>query len=283
MTTLDFAKEAKRIASENNIQFLLPVIEKELLHYEILRVLDENNFLNDLVFQGGTCLRLSYGAPRYSEDLDFAGGVDFNSSDLADLKNCLQNELPEKYAVGVRVVEPRKEDSLVKKWNIRIDTSPMRPDLPSQKISLEIASVPAYTNEPRALIVNYSGISPSFADIILSTESLEEILADKLEAFVCSNHIRHRDIWDMFWIIRRPSVDVQLARELRKKKEIDYGEQDQFANGIVRATQQLSDIVNGSGFEAQMRRFLPTDLYERTVARAEWRIAAVSSIQDLYR
>ena len=54
---------------------LRPVVEKELLHYEILRALDEAAVLDKLVFQGGTNLRLCHGAPRYSEDLDFAGAT----------------------------------------------------------------------------------------------------------------------------------------------------------------------------------------------------------------
>jgi predicted nucleotidyltransferase component of viral defense system len=54
-----------------------PVIEKELLHYDILFSLDKEGLLDILTFQGGTSLRLCYGAPRFSEDLDFAGGRDF--------------------------------------------------------------------------------------------------------------------------------------------------------------------------------------------------------------
>jgi predicted nucleotidyltransferase component of viral defense system len=54
-----------------------PVIEKELLHYDILFSLDKEGLLDILTFQGGTSLRLCYGAPRFSEHLDFAGGRDF--------------------------------------------------------------------------------------------------------------------------------------------------------------------------------------------------------------
>ena len=47
------------------------VIEKELLHYDLLFALDKYDLLDKLTFQGGTSLRLCYGAPRLSEDLDF--------------------------------------------------------------------------------------------------------------------------------------------------------------------------------------------------------------------
>ena len=55
-----------------------PVIAKELLHYDILFALESENFLDSITFQGGTSLRLCYASPRYSEDLDFAGGWNFN-------------------------------------------------------------------------------------------------------------------------------------------------------------------------------------------------------------
>lgn len=47
-----------------------PVIEKELLHYDILYALDEAWVLDNLVFQGGTSLRLCRESNRYSEYLD---------------------------------------------------------------------------------------------------------------------------------------------------------------------------------------------------------------------
>ena len=59
---------AMRIAGRS---LMRPAIEKELLHYDILFCLDNNRLLDRLTFQGGTSLRLCYGALRFSEDLDF--------------------------------------------------------------------------------------------------------------------------------------------------------------------------------------------------------------------
>lgn len=42
--------------------------EAEML---VLRVISEGPFLKDIVFYGGTALRLAYNCPRFSEDLDF--------------------------------------------------------------------------------------------------------------------------------------------------------------------------------------------------------------------
>jgi len=85
MPEIDFNAYATQLARTNGRQTMAPVIEKELLHYEILRAMEEDGLLGGLVFQGGTCLRLCYGASRYSEDLDFAGGFDFDATGLEAL------------------------------------------------------------------------------------------------------------------------------------------------------------------------------------------------------
>jgi len=85
MPKIDFNAYAAQLARTNGRQTMAPVIEKELLHYEILRAMEEDGLLGGLVFQGGTCLRLCYGASRYSEDLDFAGDFDFDAADLDDM------------------------------------------------------------------------------------------------------------------------------------------------------------------------------------------------------
>ncbi|MDR1431687.1 MAG: nucleotidyl transferase AbiEii/AbiGii toxin family protein [Propionibacteriaceae bacterium] len=74
--SVDFLAMAERLAAGRGLAGMLPVIEKELLHLEILQALEAAQMLDGLVFQGGTCLRLCYDAARYSEDLDFVGGPD---------------------------------------------------------------------------------------------------------------------------------------------------------------------------------------------------------------
>ncbi len=61
---------------------IIPVIEKEILHHDIMHVLVEQGALQHLTFIGGTSLRLCYNSSRLSEDLDFNGGHDFKPSDF---------------------------------------------------------------------------------------------------------------------------------------------------------------------------------------------------------
>jgi hypothetical protein len=64
---------------------LRAVVEKELLHHDILREMNAAGLLSSLTFIDGTCLRACYGSARLSEDLDFTGGADFTRETLAAL------------------------------------------------------------------------------------------------------------------------------------------------------------------------------------------------------
>ncbi|MEG0302209.1 nucleotidyl transferase AbiEii/AbiGii toxin family protein [Gordonibacter sp.] len=122
----------------------------------------------------------------------------------------------------------------------------------------------------------------SYEDIVLFTKTLEEILADKLEAFACSTHIRYRDIWDMQWLMRRPTIDLEEACVLRMRKEIDYNETKAFANGVLRLRKELPQIIEGEEFTRQMKRFLPLDQFDRTIGRAPFRAALIENMRELY-
>ncbi|MFR1936293.1 MAG: nucleotidyl transferase AbiEii/AbiGii toxin family protein [Bifidobacterium longum] len=86
----DYKAVAAGIARSEGMGALLPVVEKELLHYRILSAMQDGGFFGPIVFQGGTSLRLCHGSPRYSEDLDFAGGTGFGVDDLRGLGVLLQ-------------------------------------------------------------------------------------------------------------------------------------------------------------------------------------------------
>lgn len=89
----DYKAVAAGIARSEGMGALLPVVEKELLHYRILSAMQDGGFFGPIVFQGGTSLRLCHGSPRYSEDLDFAGGTGFGVDDLRGLGECVRSSL----------------------------------------------------------------------------------------------------------------------------------------------------------------------------------------------
>lgn len=140
----DFNALVAKAMQQAEVAAMRPVIEKELLHYDILYCLDQAGLLNELVFQGGTSLRLCHGGNRFSEDLDFAGGVDFSSARLAEMKTCIEDYIGKRYGLEVTVKEPaslkqEKEyaELRIDKWQINITTAPGQKDMPKQKLSLK--------------------------------------------------------------------------------------------------------------------------------------------------
>lgn len=155
---IDLEELAGEIASKVDGAGLTPVIEKEIVHYEIIRSLGRNGLLQDITFQGGTSLRLCYGSQRYSEDLDFVAGDKFDSLPLDDFSRTLRCDLLRSYDTEVSVREPKVVNDFdgvgMRRWTVSVNTNIARPDLPKQRIKLEIASVPAHTSTVRRVAVN---------------------------------------------------------------------------------------------------------------------------------
>jgi predicted nucleotidyltransferase component of viral defense system len=248
---------------------LRPVIEKEILHYDILFALDQGGFLNDLTFQGGTSLRLCYGSSRFSEDLDFVGGRDFTSANLAQIRECVMDHVGNRYGLEVNVKNPkqmREEPTYwglkTDRWQVSVTTNPGRVDLPRQKIKLEVANVPAHTRTLRGLDRNYNFLPASYQDLLVPAETLDEILADKVVSLsACQSYIRHRDIWDLMWLKRNKAT---LDPDLVAAKVEDYKSTD-FETALRTMRDQVREIATSTVFHAEMVRFIDPSVRDKSI------------------
>lgn len=251
-----------------------PVIEKELLHYDILFALDSAGLLDTLTFQGGTSLRLCYGAPRFSEDLDFAGGHAFETQNLVSMKTCIEHYLGKRYGLEVSVkepsemsLEPENRNIKISKWQIRIVTHPERRDIPMQVIKIKVGNIPAYTKEPRQLHANYDFLPDGYSDTLVMVETLNELMADKLVSLVnCQSYVRHRDIWDLHWLKQQGAL---LRLDLIWRKIKDY-KIENYTTKIEEMIYQLPNIIPSKAFKEQMSRFLPMEVQERTLLKEKF-------------
>lgn len=245
-----------------------PVVEKEILHYDIFHSLDRAGLLNDLVFQGGTSLRLCRGSNRFSEDLDFAGGRDFTSQKMQAIKTCIERHLGARYGLLIEVKEPKEmatlpdyENVRVDKWQVSVETFPDRRDMPRQRIKLEIANIPAYTRELVPLKKNYDFLM-GYGQLLVNAESIDEILADKTVAFPASvKNIRYRDIWDIAWLVQQ---GANLDPSLVERKVGDY-HIDNYPHLLEEAIVKLPGLIDGKPFIEQMIRFIDADTISRTL------------------
>jgi len=260
---------AQAIDNQRALAPLRPVVEKELLHHDILRELSAVGLLARLTFIGGTCLRACYGSRRLSEDLDFAGGTGFDRKHLAGVAELLTGRLHAKYGLRVEVSEPVREAGNVDTWKIRIQTRPQRPDLPGQRIHIDIAAVPSHDPRPM-LLRNPYGVEMGTSGLILRASSREEILADKLLAFALRpNRLKNRDLWDIVWLRQQ---GVKLPQHLLPVKIADHHQTlDTFRERLLERRWQLAaDPGLRTAFLAEMQRFLPSDVMAETTLKTEF-------------
>jgi len=251
----------------NNKQELAPlrvVVEKELLHHDILRVLSGAGLLTQLTFIGGTCLRACYGSSRLSEDLDFTGGADFTRDQLAAMSNILIESLKTKYGLEINVTDPVREEGNVDTWKLKVQTRPGRKDIPAQRINIDVCAIPSYQPRPMALLNPY-GVEMGTSGLILQAQSREEIFADKLAAFALRpNRLKNRDLWDIAWLHQQ---QIKPALDLIKNKLNDHHAQtDAYLNAFAERTASLNkdpEIVKE--FRKEMARFLPNETVKETV------------------
>jgi predicted nucleotidyltransferase component of viral defense system len=276
----ELVNEAIRGRAE--LSSLRPVVEKELLHHDILRELSGAGLLTGLTFIGGTCLRACYGSPRLSEDLDFTGGSNFQRSDLAELGSILTDRLRTRYDLPVRVSEPVKTGGNVSTWKLVIETRPGQKHLPAQRIHLDICAIPSHDPHPMMLRTLY-GIDLGTSGLILQAQSREEILADKIVAVAFrENRLKNRDLWDIAWLARQ---GIELPAHLIPLKIGDH--KREAAEFITLLEERLTALGTQpeirAAFMKEMRRFLPAAIVRDTLERDSYWAYLTRVVIDLGR
>ena len=283
----EFEQLVNRAMIHSNLAHMRDAVEKELLIYDILFCLDQNDLLNSIVFQGGTLLRLGHGGNRLSEDLDFVAGVNFSASDLKEVKPCIEKFIARKYGLTANVNEPSEtavrdathQKLKVNRWRISIATNPDRKDLPHQRLKLEIANVPAYTREVVALKKHYDFLPDGYSDTLIVAETLNEVVADKLVSLpATTQYVRFRDIWDLCWLVRHgATVDCELVAA----KVSDYQVND-YETLLNKTIEQLTIHIKGKPFKEEMKSLLPTDEFNRTLGRPKFIEFMTSTLCGLF-
>ncbi|PVZ86369.1 nucleotidyl transferase AbiEii/AbiGii toxin family protein [Serratia sp. S1B] len=258
-----------------------PVIEKEILHHDIMDVLIKQGAMQRLTFIGGTSLRMCYNSARLSEDLDFNGGHDFKPSEFAGLESEIQTYIQNKYETEVWVNKPSddKQGDTVS-WKISIVKEANRPDLPRQKLHIDVCAIPSFDIEKRPLLNHYNIVVPT-EGILVPVQSLQETLADKLIALAYrARRIRPRDIWDIVWIKQR---GINLSKTLVEQKLVARQKQtEDFRHALaVQLAKLMSEDEVRNDFNMEMSRFIPKQIKERTLDNPEYWTYAQGEVNDI--
>ncbi|MBM7074530.1 nucleotidyl transferase AbiEii/AbiGii toxin family protein [Shewanella sp. 202IG2-18] len=258
------------LANKPELAGVVPVIEKELLHHDIMRVLLEQGALQKLIFTGGTSLRLCYNSSRLSEDLDFNAGLDFKPEQFDGLEFEIQQFLTRKYEVDVFVNKPSEaSQGNTSSWKISIERESGRPDIPRQKMHIDVCAIPSFGVQKRPLI-NHYGIDVPTQGYLVPVQSLEEIMADKFVALAYrSRRIKPRDIWDIVWLKQQginSFHELTLQKLTAREKSVD-----DFKSRLETQVQRLtSDSEVKADFNQEMSRFIPAQIKARTLENPDY-------------
>lgn len=258
------------VQSNPDYAAITPVIEKEILHHDIMDVLIKQGVMQRLTFIGGTSLRICYNSSRLSEDLDFNAGHDFKPSEFAGLESEIQTYIQNKYETEVWVNKPTDEqlgDTL--SWKISIVKEPNRPDLPRQKMHIDVCAIPSFDITKRPLVNHYDIVVPT-EGILVPVQTLQEILADKMIALAYrAKRIKPRDIWDIVWIKQR---GIEISKTLVAQKLNARNKQaDEFRLALSTAiTRLMTEEETHNDFNMEISRFIPMHIKERTVDNPEY-------------
>ena len=178
------------------------LIQQEIFEIEVLTWLKNKGFLRNMIFGGGTMLRLCYNLKRYSVDLDFwTYRINKINQFFTNLKDSLEmdydlTDAQNKYYTLLFEIKkapyPRKLKIEIRKENKESDFR-------------ETIAYSPYSNQ----------------QVLLKSFTLEQMMKNKISAFLDRKEIR--DVFDIEFLTRK-SVNVsENYEELKKIREIIKG------------------------------------------------------------
>jgi len=186
------------------------LIKQEQFELEVLDKLNSKRFLDDLLFGGGTMLRLCFNLNRYSVDLDFWIAKNINRNKLF---NNLKVYLEKSYII---------KDCANKFYTLLYEIkSKQYPRSLKIEIRKEIKKV---KSEQAIAYSRYSNIQ-----VILKVISLEDMMSSKVRAFLDRKEIR--DVFDIEFLLKKginlsesKEVMEKILKEINNLKSRDYAE-----------------------------------------------------------
>ena len=177
---------------------------KEILQELILYALWRTDFFDLAAFQGGTSLRILYGLPRFSEDMDFILLEPDESFEWRSVVPGLEAVLLE-FGVSVALTDRSEAQGAIRRATLKDDSLAGLLDLgfkdgsPRRKLRVKLeldTRPPAGSNWAR----HFCDFPTDFMAI---SQDLPSNFALKLHALLCRPYLKGRDWFDFLWYVRR--------------------------------------------------------------------------------
>lgn len=185
---------------------------REYLQARILQSLQRAGAMQTLAFHGGTCLRILYGIPRYSEDLDFALELRPEAYDFRGyLRRIERDFLAEAYAIDVKL----NQRQVVDKAFVRF------------RGLLHELGLSGHADEVLAVKIEVDGNPPAQAGLMTTSvqtyvplnlhhHDRSTLLAGKLHAILQREYLKGRDVYDLWWYLTQPDWPEPNLRHLNQ-------------------------------------------------------------------
>ncbi len=187
-------------------------ILREYLQYKILEIIFNSKYSQELVFLGGTALRIVYSNARFSEDLDF-DNLNITEGQFSDLAKIIKKELElQGYEVEIKNVFKGAYRSYIKIPNILFDNS--LSGFQEEKITIQIDTVPQVFNYNKEIkILNKFDV---FTQIFVTP--IDILLSQKIYAALNRKRSKGRDFFDIIFLFSQTQPNYQyLDKKLNIK------------------------------------------------------------------
>jgi len=171
----------------------------EYLQKFILFIIYRKKIFREIVFTGGTCIRLIYGMNRFSEDLDYSLSYSTKNYDFLKMIKLIKAELDlSGYDLEIKSkVSGNVKSSFLKFKNLLHETgiSPNKEELLSVKLEVD-------TNSPEGGIEEQ--IFLNFENIFyVKSYNLSSLFTGKLQALITRHYNKGRDYYDLLWYLTK--------------------------------------------------------------------------------
>ncbi len=167
---------------------------REYLQHKILQLIYESEFADDLVFMGGTCLRIAHDNQRFSEDLDF-DNLRLSDKNFSALAEIVRKGLrAEGYNAEMKVVHKTAFHCYIRMPGLLYDykLSPHK----DATITIRIDTEPQlFKYEAEKFLLNRFDVF-----VTLNITPLSLLMAQKCRAILDRKRMMGRDLYDVVFL-----------------------------------------------------------------------------------
>jgi predicted nucleotidyltransferase component of viral defense system len=238
---------------------------KEYIQYLVLSLLYNQNRYKELVFKGGSCLRICYSLPRLSEDLDFDyDPKQFSSDVLTELGKYLQKEIKNKYFAGVETkIQSQKRLYLKFPFLYSLGLA-SRSESNKLYVKIEVSDkIEPYSSFEITPISQYG------FNFITQHYDLSSLMVGKINALLYrlwfkgkkqEIDIKGRDFYDLFWFMQK-KVEPNWAM---LKKTTGIKNQKELKTALV---QRIKKTVTTQKLNYDLKNFISDQTFVEDFSR----------------